>query len=227
MINFLSKIISIIKKEEFKLDENLSSSYLFLFFVNKFITYLRFIYKFKTFKLGFIGKRSSILAPNLIKFDKNLSIADDCHIDALSKDGIDFGDNVSIQKRTIIECTGSLKHLGKGLVIGNNVGIGSNSFLGCAGGIDIGDDVMVGNYVSFHSENHNFNSIKALIRLQGVSRKGIKVGANCWIGAKVTILDGSVIGSGCIVAAGAVLTGNEYPENSIIAGIPGKVIRAR
>jgi len=187
MINFLSKIISIIKKEEFKLDENLSSSYLFLFFVNKFITYLRFIYKFKTFKLGFIGKRSSILAPNLIKFDKNLSIADDCHIDALSKDGIDFGDNVSIQKRTIIECTGSLKHLGKGLVIGNNVGIGSNSFLGCAGGIDIGDDVMVGNYVSFHSENHNFNSIKALIRLQGVSRKGIKVGANCWIGAKVTI----------------------------------------
>jgi len=227
MISFLSKIISIIKKEEFKLDENLSSSYLFLFFVNKLITYLRFIYKFKTFKLGFIGKRSSILASNLIRFDKNLSIADDCHIDALSRDGIDFGGNVSIQKRTIIECTGSLKHLGKGLVIGDNVGIGSNSFLGCAGGIDIGDDVMVGNYVSFHSENHNFNSIKALIRLQGVSRKGIKVGANCWIGAKVTILDGSVIGSGCVVAAGAVLTGNEYPENSIIAGIPGKVIRAR
>lgn len=56
------------------------------------------MFKFKTFKLGFIGKRSTVLAPHLIKFEKNLMIADDCHIDALSKEGITLGNNVSIQK---------------------------------------------------------------------------------------------------------------------------------
>jgi len=227
MIRILSKIISIIKKEEFKLDKNLSFSYLFFFLLKKFIAYIRFIYKLKTFKLGFIGKRSPILASNLIKLGKNLSVADDCHIDALSREGIVIGNNVSIQKRVIIECSGSLKFLGKGLNLGNNVGVGSNSFLGCAGGIEIGDDTMIGNYVSIHSENHNYDKDDIPIRLQGVNHKGIKIGENCWIGAKVTILDGTVLGEGCIVAAGAVLNGKEYPKYSIIAGIPAKIVKKR
>lgn len=227
MVKLLSKVISTIKKEEFKLDDSLSSSYLIFFLFSKFISYLRFVFKFKTFRLGFIGKRSSILARNLIKFNKNLSIADDCHIDALSKDGIAFGDNVSVQKRVVIECSGSLRFLGKGLKIGHNVGIGSNSFLGCAGGITIGDDTMIGNYVSFHSENHNYDRNDIPIRLQGVNHKGIKIGKDCWIGAKITILDGTILGDGCVVAAGAVLNGKVYPKNSILGGVPAKIIKNR
>jgi len=227
MIKIFNKIISIIKEEEFKLDKNLSSSYLFFFLLNKFISYIRFIYKFKTFKLGFLGKRSPILASHLIKLNKNLSIADDCHIDALSRDGIIFGNNVSIQKRIIIECSGTIKNLGKGLVLGNNVGIGSNSFLGCAGGIEIGNDTIIGNCVSFHSENHNYEKEDIPIRLQGVNHKGIIIGKNCWIGAKVTILDGTNLGDGCIVAAGAVLNGKSYSANSIVGGVPAKKIRSR
>lgn len=227
MIKILNKIISKIKKEEFEVDKNLSTSYLFFFLLGKFVAYLKFIIKFKTFKLGFIGKRSTILAPHLIKFKKNFMIADDCHIDALSRDGIVLGSNVSIQKRTVIECSGSLKHLGKGLKVGDNVGIGSNSFLGCAGGIEIGDDTIIGNFASFHSENHNFDRSNIPIRLQGVNHKGIKIGRDCWIGAKTTILDGTVLGDGCVVAAGAVLNGKEYPKNSIIGGVPAKVIKSR
>jgi len=227
MTKILNKIISKIKKEEFELDENISTSYLFFFLLGKLIAYLRFIIKFKTLKLGFIGKRSTVLAPHLINFNKNLMIADDCHIDALSKEGIVIGTNVSIQKRTVIKCSGSLRHLGKGLKLGNNVGIGSNSFLGCAGGIEIGDDTIIGNFVSFHSENHNYNNNNIPIRLQGVNHKGIKIGKDCWIGAKVTILDGTILGDGCIVAAGAVLNGKEYPKNSIIGGVPAKVIKSR
>ena len=227
MTKILNKIISKIKKEEFELDENISTSYLFFFLLGKLIAYLRFIIKFKTLKLGFIGKRSTVLAPHLINFNKNLMIADDCHIDALSKEGIVIGTNVSIQKRTVIKCSGSLRHLGKGLKLGNNVGIGSNSFLGCAGGIEIGDDTIIGNFVSFHSENHNYNNNNIPIRLQGVNHKGIKIGKDCWIGAKVTILDGTILGDGCIVAAGAVLNGKEYSKNSIIGGVPAKVIKSR
>lgn len=189
--------------------------------------FVRFLFKFKKFKLGFLGKNSLVISPHLIKFNKNLVIDIDCYINALSKKGILFGNNVSIQKRTIIECTGSLKNLGEGLIVGNNVGIGSNSFLGCAGGIEIGDDTIIGNFVSFHSENHNFDKIDIPIRLQGVNHKGIKIGKDCWIGAKVTILDGTILGDGCVVAAGAVLNGKEYPPNSIIGGVPAKVIKSR
>ncbi len=227
MIKMLSKIISIIKKEEFKLDESLSSVYLLNFFISKFFAYLRFIIIFKSFKIGFVGKRSRVLAPNIISYKKNLSISDDCHIDALSVNGILLGSNVSIQKRVVIECSGSLKFLGEGLTVGNNVGIGSHSFLGCAGGIEIGDDTIIGNFVSFHSENHNFDRGDVPIRLQGVNRKGIKIGKDCWIGAKVTILDGTILGDGCIVAAGAVLNGKSYPDNSVIGGVPGKILKNR
>ncbi len=227
MRNLLNKIISKIKKEDFSLDENIPITYLLRFLIGKVIAYMKFILKFKTFKIGFIGKQSKVLAPSLIKFKKNLVIADNCHIDAISKEGILIGNNVSINKRVVIECTGSMKNLGKGLILGNNVGIGSHSFLGCAGGVTIGDDTILGNFVSFHSENHNFSEQNIPIRLQGVNRKGIKIGANCWIGAKVTVLDGTILGDGCVVAAGAVLNGKEYPDNSIIAGIPAKVIKSR
>lgn len=64
------------------------------------------------------------------------------------------------------------------------------------------------------------------IRKQGVNRKGIKIGSNCWIGAKVTILDGTIIGNGCIVAAGAVVRG-QFPDNCVIGGVPAKILKMR
>ena len=156
----------------------------------------------------------------------NLSVGKGCYLDALSTDGISFGDNVSIGKYTCIECSGTLKDLGKGLVVGNNVGLGTHGFLGCAGGVSIGDNTIFGNYVSIHSENHNYEDRNTPIRLQGVNRKGIKIGRDCWIGAKATILDGADIGDGCIVAAGAVVRG-KIPPYSIIGGVPAKFIKER
>lgn len=110
--------------------------------------------------------------------------------------------------------------------IGNNVGLGTHGFWGCAGGIEIGDNTIFGNFVSLHSENHNFTRRDIPIRLQGVNRKGIKIGKDCWIGAKATILDGTDLGDGCIVAAGAVVRGT-IPPYSIIGGVPAKIIKSR
>jgi acetyltransferase-like isoleucine patch superfamily enzyme len=59
-----------------------------------------------------------------------------------------------------------------------------------------------------------------------VNRKGIKIGKNCWIGSKVSILDGVQLGNGCIVAAGAVVT-KSFPDNSIIGGVPAKLLKTR
>ncbi|MBX7275810.1 hypothetical protein K2E95_08630 [Pseudomonas sp. ERGC3:01] len=60
-----------------------------------------------------------------------------------------------------------------------------------------------------------------------MNNEGIQIGNNCWIGAKVTVLDGVVLEDGCVVAAGAVLKAGRYAANSIYAGVPAKRIKER
>src|SRR3546814_5479059 len=76
----------------------------------------------------------------------------------------------------------------------------------------------MGQYVSFHSENHNFSDIEKSIKSQGVTRKGIFVDDDCWVGAKATFLDGANVGKGCVIAAGAVVRG-VIPQYSIVGGV--------
>ena len=222
----INHTVSLMKGERFELDPQIPLGYLLSFFLNKGWMCICGMWKLRTMKRVFVHYSSTIKCRSRIYSMQNLSIDRGCYIDALSSEGISFGYNVSIGKHTTIECTGTLKSLGKGLKVGSRVGLGTHGFFGCAGGIEIGDDTIFGNYVSLHSENHNFQDRYIPIRLQGVNRKGIIIGKDCWIGAKVTILDGTVIGDGCIVAAGAVVRGY-IPPYSIIGGIPAKVIKSR
>jgi acetyltransferase-like isoleucine patch superfamily enzyme len=224
----LNAYISKLKGNSYQLDERIPDSYLF------WIVYGRAIMKCRGFFCGFhhgsipfIGRSVKIKAKSKLRAGKNLSIGNGCFIDALSVEGINLGDNVSIGRNTIIECTGNLQHLGKGLEVGNNVGLGTDNYYGCAGGIKLGDDTIVGNFVSFHAENHVFTALDIPIRLQGVNHQGISIGRDCWIGAKSTILDGVLIEDGCIIAAGAVVKSGVYEKYGIYAGVPAKLIKYR
>lgn len=228
MKSIISKFLSFIKSEKWEFDSRISNTYIYILFFTKIRMLFRGFYIFLNLRhLIFIGSYSRIFCKSLIKFNGTINIESNCFINALSTDGIVFGKNVSIGKFTTIECSGSLKNIGKGIIIGNNVGMGTNGFFGCAGGITIGNDTIFGNYVSLHSENHIITDLVTPIRLQGVTRQGIFIGNNCWIGAKATILDGANIGDGCIVAAGAVVTKGYYSANSIIGGVPAKLIKKR
>lgn len=222
----INNIVSKIKGEPFVLDCNIPIGYLFSFFSQKAFCLFIGMVKLRRIGKSFVHLTSKIKCVSKIRTGKNLSVDRWCYINALSINGIKLGNNVSIGKNTTIECSGTMKNLGKGLIVGENVGLGTHGFFGCAGGIEIGDNTIFGNYVSLHSENHNFTDNSQPIRLQGVNRKGIKIGQDCWIGAKTTILDGSEIGNGCIVAAGAVVRG-KFPDNVIIGGVPAKIIKQR
>lgn len=206
------------------IDDSIPLCVIISFCIEKIICLVRGI--IRVHKRVFLEKGVQIKQKNNITWGRNFRCSKNVTLNALSQEGIIFGNNCSVGINTRIECTGSFEFLGKGFKCGDNCGLGTDSFYGCAGGIEIGNDVIVGNFVSMHSENHNFSDLETPIRLQGVNHKGIKIGNNCWIGAKTTILDGSVIGNGCIVAAGAVVTG-QFPDNSIIAGVPAKVIKNR
>ena len=61
-----------------------------------------------------------------------------------------------------------------------------------------------------------------------VTLHGCTIGDQCLIGINATVMDGAVVGAGSIVAGGAFITeGSEFPEHSIIAGIPARKIKER
>lgn len=223
IIRFVAKFIYGGKE----INRDIPIGYLLGFACGKLVELLYGFWYFHRMKAVFVKPSVVVKAKSHFLFGKHLRIGRNVYIDALSKNGIRLGDAVSIGMNTTILCTGSLfSELGKGLIVGNNVGLGTHGFLGCAGGVEIGDDTIFGNFVSIHSENHNFSETELPIRQQGVNRKGVKIGRDCWVGAKVTFLDGARIGDGCIVAAGAVVRGT-FPAYSIIGGVPAKIIKSR
>ena len=176
--------------------------------------------------LVFIGSRVVINHKYLFSAGKNLIIEDNVYINALSFDGIFIKNNVSIARNCTLICTGVVAQKGKGIVIGNGSGINAGTYLGGQGGIEIGDNVIIGPGVKIFSENHNFSDFNMNIKDQGVTRNGVFIGNNCWIGAGVTILAGVTIGEGCVIAAGSIVT-KPVPSHSIVAGVPGRVLKKR
>ena len=216
------------KGHDYRIDERIPAGYLFGLVTRRIFMLVRgFFSGIKNDGTFFLSAKAVIRARSKMKLGHSVTIERAVYIDALSSGGIVLGNNVSVGRNTKIEGSGNLQYLGKGLIAGNNVGLGKDCFYGCAGGISIGDDTIIGNYTSFHSENHLTNDPDVLIRLQGVEHKGIIIGKNCWIGAKSTILDGAVIQDGCVIAAGAVVKAGCYPANGIYGGVPAKLIRYR
>jgi acetyltransferase-like isoleucine patch superfamily enzyme len=117
-------------------------------------------------------------------------------------------------------------HIGDGLRMGDGSNIGAYSYIGCAGMINIGKNVMMGPRVSLLAEQHVFEDTGKDMKSQGVRSSGIVIEDDCWLGAGVMILDGVTIGTGSIVAAGAVVTKSVEPY-SIVGGVPAKLIRSR
>lgn len=228
LTGLVSKLSSRIKGSDFIVDERIRSTYLVLVLVDRAFMTVRGAVRFPLRRTRpFLGAGARVRAGGDLLVESGVTLGAHSYIDALSSDGVRIGRGSSVGRNTRIECTGSLRSLGKGMSVGRNVGLGTDNFFGCAGGIRIGDDTIIGNFVSFHAENHRFNDESVPIRMQSVTRAGISVGKDCWIGAKSTVLDGVELGSNSIVAAGSVLVAGEYASGGIYGGVPAKLIRRR
>ena len=109
---------------------------------------------------------------------------------------------------------------------GQHIRIGKNVFVNHAcsfldmGGITIEDDVQIGPRVNLITENHPVDPT----RRKDLDLKSILIKRNAWIGAGATILPGVTVGENAIVAAGALVS-KDVPANTIVGGIPAKIIR--
>ena len=226
----INKVISKIKKEPYKIDDEIKYSTLLTIIRDKVFMVFRGIRHKLLLKeskgILFVGKKVKIREHKKIRLKGSATIEDGCFINALSKGGIIIGNNFSLGRNSIIECTGVIRELGEELIIGDNVGIAANAFIAMRGKVKIGDNTIFGPGVSIHAENHNFEELNIPIRKQGATRKGVIIGEDCWIGSKAVILDGVKIGNHAIVAAGAVVT-KDVPDYAIVGGVPAKVIKLR
>jgi acetyltransferase-like isoleucine patch superfamily enzyme len=111
-------------------------------------------------------------------------------------------------------------NFGRQLRIGKNVFI--NHACSCVdlGGITIEDNVLIGPRVNLVSENHPINPADR----QYLVGAPVVIKRNAWIGAAATILPGVTVGENSIVAAGSVVT-KDVPPNTIVGGVPAKVIK--
>ena len=209
--------------KEYSVDTNIPNSLLIGFLFCRFLMISRGLLYLQ--KKVFLGKNTVIKNKNNIKFGTNVTIDKYTTIDGYASQPLQFGNCSRIGAYSLITCTSHLSKYGKGIKIGSNTAIGQFSEFGAAGGIEIGDNVIMGSYISFHSENHNFKDTTKIIREQGVTNKGIVLGNNIWVGAKVTFLDGSNVGNNCVIAAGAVVNGI-FPDNVVLGGVPAKILKS-
>ncbi len=94
------------------------------------------------------------------------------------------------------------------------------------GGLDIGSNVRIAAYTVIVPANHVFEQQDKLIREQGLTMKGVKIGDDVWLGTRVTVTDGVEIAQGCVIGAGAVVTESTEPYG-VYVGVPARLVKFR
>jgi len=95
-----------------------------------------------------------------------------------------------------------------------------------SGRITIGNGVRIASHTIMIAGNHRFEDMTRPIHQQGMRLAPIVIEDDVWIAARVNIMAGVTIGTGSVIAAGAVVT-KDIPPYSIAAGVPAAVIKQR
>jgi acetyltransferase-like isoleucine patch superfamily enzyme len=170
------------------------------------------------------GRNITLRHPHKITLGDNCVIDDNVVLDAKGdkNDGLRLGDNVYIGRNAILSCKeGSI-------AVGDYTNISANCSLLSETEISLGRYCFLsGNCYLVAGGNHSFNDLSRPIMFQpSMSKGGIRVGDDVWLGAGVIVLDGAAIGPGAVVGAGGVVTG-PLPEYAVAVSSRRLVITDR
>ena len=166
--------------------------------------------------IGHVGENSTICKP--------------CSLQGGGQKNVSIGNHTIIQSNSILGCWvkyGEQEFPNASITIGNECSIGEYNHITACNKITIGDGLLTGRYVIISDNSHGGlsmeDSIIKPVKRSLKSKGEVVIGDNVWLGDKVAVLAGVHIGNNVIVAANAVVT-KDIPDNSIVAGVPGKII---
>src|ERR1700758_4016478 len=133
---------------------------------------------------------------------------------------MEIGRWVHIGDKNTIRChEGSLRFGDKDVLGRDNV---INTYLD----IELGDSVLMADWVYVCDFDHIMDNINVPIKDQGIVKSPVRIGADTWLAAKCTVLRGSIIGRGCVLGSHSVVKGH-IPDYSIAVGAPAKGVKNR
>ena len=92
--------------------------------------------------------------------------------------------------------------------------------------VSIGRECVIADRVMLIDFDHGVVEVERPIRLQGIYKRDVRVGSNCWIGYGACILRGVTIGDNAVIGTNTVVT-KDVPANAVAAGTPARVLRMR
>lgn len=229
LYKFVEAAVTRLKGKSYVLDRDIPLDVLLGVMARRLIWLFRGFIKLlvlqRRFVFVFMADGVNLRGASLIRFGRGITLERGVTMDGLMRHGIVLGDNVRLGPySTMMGPPPSA--LGFGIKIGANSAADAYSYIGGGGPVVIGKNVIMGEHVCFHPENHRFDNLDIPIRDQGMVRQGITIEDDVWVGANVTFLDGAKVGSGSVIGAGSIVRG-EIPAGSIAVGAPARVVRSR
>jgi acetyltransferase-like isoleucine patch superfamily enzyme len=143
---------------------------------------------------------------------------------------IEIGDNFSAMERFRIEAWDNYngKSLTPRIKIGDNVIFNTDIHIGCINEVVIKDNCLFASRI-FITDHHHGNTEFKMTKISPkdrplISKGPVVINKNVWVGEGVAIMPGVTIGENCIIATNTVVT-KSTPPNTVVAGIPGKIIK--
>lgn len=112
------------------------------------------------------------------------------------------------------------------LRIGDKAVFGTADMVSCYLDVEIGAKTLMADWVYVTDFDHVFGDVRTPIKDQGIAKSPVRIGPDCWLGTKVSVLRGAVIGHGCVVGAHAVVRG-VLPDLAVAGGVPAEVLKYR
>ncbi len=156
----------------------------------------------------------------------NIRLAPGCYIERGAFFDLQGGGEIIMGENCSVRAGAILATYGGKIQFGKFSGVQHYSIIYGHGGLMVGDYVRIAAHSVIIPANHSIALNGIPIHKQPIVKQGIKIGNDVWIAAGCRIMDGVTIGNGVVVAAGAVVT-KDVKQDSIVAGVPAKIIGQR
>jgi acetyltransferase-like isoleucine patch superfamily enzyme len=139
-----------------------------------------------------------------------------CKWDLQPQGQVTIGGGSCLSEGFHLFCQGQVR-IGRRVFINRDVSIAAYEY------VEIGDECLLGPFVTIHDNEHVTDSREMPYRDQGFHTAPVKIGRNVLLGAKVSVLKGVTIGDDSIVGANAVVT-SDIPPGSVAVGVPARLL---